>query len=222
MPAIVAARDQVALSSSPSGSTRLMRPMACARSAVIASPVSSISMACLRGTARERATMGVEQKRPILTPGRGEARALGGQRQVAAGDELAAGGGGDAMDPGDDRLGQMQDGEHQLAAAPEDRLMALPARLAAQLLQVMAGAEAGARGGQYDDLHRGISGKGGKRGQQLAHQGHGEGVACLGPVEGEGGDAVPVLAQQDGLVRGALVLGGALGHGLAPGDRGAL
>ncbi len=88
--------------------------------------------------------MGVEQKRPILTPGVAKRAPSAGQRQVAGGDELAAGGGGDAMDPGDDRLGQMQDGEHQLAAAPEDRLMVLPARLAAQLLQVMARAEAGA------------------------------------------------------------------------------
>ena len=32
-------------------------------------PVSSISMARLRPTARETATIGVEQNRPILTPG---------------------------------------------------------------------------------------------------------------------------------------------------------
>ena len=212
LPAIVFAKSQVALSSSPSGSTRLMRPMAWARSAVIASPVSSISMACLRGTARERATIGVEQKRPILTPGVAKRAPLGGERQVAAGDELAARGGGDAMDLGDDRLGQMQDGEHQFAAAPEDRLMARAARLAAQLLQVMPRAEARTRGGQYHDLHRGIAGKLGQRSQELAHQGHGKGVARLGPVEGEGGDGIPVLAQQDGLVLG----GGALGHGQTP------
>jgi hypothetical protein len=29
----------------------------------------------------------------------------------------------------------------------------------------------------------GISGKGGERGQEFAHQGHGEGVARMGPVE---------------------------------------
>jgi len=32
-------------------------------------PVSSISIAALRPTARVNATIGVEQKRPILTPG---------------------------------------------------------------------------------------------------------------------------------------------------------
>src|SRR5258706_15887028 len=33
------------------------------------SPVSSISIACLRGTLRDSATIGVEQNRPICTPG---------------------------------------------------------------------------------------------------------------------------------------------------------
>ena len=37
--------------------------------ASISSPVSSISIAALRPTARVSATIGVEQKRPILTPG---------------------------------------------------------------------------------------------------------------------------------------------------------
>src|ERR1700746_3163676 len=43
--------------------------MRAASSAAINSPVSSISMACLRDTLRDSATMGVEQNRPILTPG---------------------------------------------------------------------------------------------------------------------------------------------------------
>src|SRR5438309_10723866 len=34
-----------------------------------ASPVSSISIACLRGTLRDNATMGVEQNSPMSTPG---------------------------------------------------------------------------------------------------------------------------------------------------------
>ena len=37
--------------------------------ASMVSPVSSISMACLRDTLRDSATIGVEQNRPILTPG---------------------------------------------------------------------------------------------------------------------------------------------------------
>ena len=37
--------------------------------AEIGSPVSSISIACLRGMLRDSATIGVEQNRPISTPG---------------------------------------------------------------------------------------------------------------------------------------------------------
>ena len=43
--------------------------MRAASSAEINSPVSSISIACLRDTLRDSATIGVEQNRPILTPG---------------------------------------------------------------------------------------------------------------------------------------------------------
>jgi hypothetical protein len=43
--------------------------MRAASSADIKSPVKSIRMACLRDTLRDKATIGVEQNRPILTPG---------------------------------------------------------------------------------------------------------------------------------------------------------
>src|SRR5579859_2928824 len=43
--------------------------MRAASSAEIMSPVSSISIAALRGILRDSATIGVEQNRPILTPG---------------------------------------------------------------------------------------------------------------------------------------------------------
>src|SRR5580698_11324531 len=43
--------------------------MRAASSAEIISPVSSISIAALRVTLRDNATIGVEQNRPILTPG---------------------------------------------------------------------------------------------------------------------------------------------------------
>ena len=51
------------------GTTRLTRPKSRAVAASIVSPVSSISIACLRDTLRDSATIGVEQNRPILTPG---------------------------------------------------------------------------------------------------------------------------------------------------------
>src|SRR3954453_2845979 len=46
-----------------------MSPISYALAAEIDSPVSSISIACLRGTLRESATIGVEQNRPMSTPG---------------------------------------------------------------------------------------------------------------------------------------------------------
>ncbi|MFT3953089.1 MAG: hypothetical protein QM722_01255 [Piscinibacter sp.] len=65
--------------------------------AAIISPVSSISMACLAATLRDSATIGVEQNRPILTPGVQNVAASDGNREVAGRDELAAGGGRDAL-----------------------------------------------------------------------------------------------------------------------------
>ena len=44
-------------------------PKSRAVAASIVSPVRSISIACLRDTLRDSATIGVEQNRPILTPG---------------------------------------------------------------------------------------------------------------------------------------------------------
>src|SRR3546814_16224027 len=44
-------------------------PIPISRRASTSSPVSSISMACLLLTLRDSATIGVEQNRPMLTPG---------------------------------------------------------------------------------------------------------------------------------------------------------
>jgi hypothetical protein len=56
-------------SSSASGvATRLTSPLARACSALMNSPVTSISKAALRPMLRDRATAGVEQNRPRLTP----------------------------------------------------------------------------------------------------------------------------------------------------------
>src|SRR3954452_21172895 len=46
-----------------------MRPMSRAVVAETGSPVSSISISCLRGTLRDSATIGVEQNNPMSTPG---------------------------------------------------------------------------------------------------------------------------------------------------------
>src|SRR6201985_1460219 len=51
------------------GTTRFTKLIACAWSAEIVSPVRSISIACLRDTLRDSATIGVEQNSPMFTPG---------------------------------------------------------------------------------------------------------------------------------------------------------
>src|ERR1035438_2193590 len=55
--------------SSAAGTTILISPQSAAVTAEIISPVSNIWSARLRPTARLRATIGVVQKSPILTPG---------------------------------------------------------------------------------------------------------------------------------------------------------
>ena len=45
----------------------------------------------------------------MFTPGGGEAGGVGGDGEIGGGNELAAGGGGDAVDLGDDRLRQSDD-----------------------------------------------------------------------------------------------------------------
>jgi hypothetical protein len=66
---MIAATSFSSSASSWSGSaTRLIRPRAFASCALMNSPVTSISNACLRKTFRESATLGVEQKRPTFTP----------------------------------------------------------------------------------------------------------------------------------------------------------
>jgi hypothetical protein len=47
----------------------LIKPMRTASCALTISPVSSISIAALRPTLRDSATIGVEQNSPIFTPG---------------------------------------------------------------------------------------------------------------------------------------------------------
>ena len=67
--AILSANSRVAASSSLSGTTRFTSPQSSAVRASTKSPVSSISIARFRPTARVSGTIGVEQKSPIRTPG---------------------------------------------------------------------------------------------------------------------------------------------------------
>ena len=98
----------------------------------------------MRPIARESGTIGVEQNRPIFTPGRGEARRLGGDGEVAGGDELAAGGGGDAVHLRDHRLRDAVDRLHQHGADVEEPLVEVGVATD-HLAQVVAGARTPAR-----------------------------------------------------------------------------
>ncbi|ORX19356.1 hypothetical protein AWC32_10910 [Mycobacterium xenopi] len=66
--------------------------------------MSNISRARLRPIARDNGTIGVEKKRPILTPGVAK-RACSAATQVVRGNELTAGRGSHSLDFGDHRLG---------------------------------------------------------------------------------------------------------------------
>ena len=67
--AMRAANPSAVSISASRGARRFTRPRRCASSAGTISPSSSISIAALRGTARAKATAGVEQNSPISTPG---------------------------------------------------------------------------------------------------------------------------------------------------------
>ena len=110
------------------GTTRLTSPQSHAVSASIISPVSNISSARLRPIVRATGTIGVEQNKPMLTPGRREAGVVGCDREIARGDELAPGRGRDAVDLGDDRLGQLVHAGHQAHAGREELFVERPRR----------------------------------------------------------------------------------------------
>ena len=62
---------------------------------------------------RVSGTIGVEQNSPMRTPGVAKRASVVGDGEVAAGDELAAGGRGDAVHLRDDRLRDRLHGRHQ-------------------------------------------------------------------------------------------------------------
>ena len=126
--------------------------MAAAVSASIISPVSSISMACFAGTARLSATIGVEQKRPMFTPGVAKRAERAGDGEVAGGDELAPGGGGHAVDLGDHRMAMVDDREHQLGAPLEQLLAEAGVGIVTDLVQIVTGREHRSVAGEHDDV----------------------------------------------------------------------
>ena len=117
-----------------------------------------------------------------LHAGRGEARLVGGDRQVACGDELAAGGGGDPADLGDHGLGHAVDGLHELAAGVEQPLV--EAHVAPDHLgEVVARRERRPRALDDDRAHARIGAGGAQHADQLLHELEAQRIALLGPVE---------------------------------------
>ena len=136
-----ATSDSTSASSASAATTRLTRPLARASSAEMKSPVTSISNAALRAdVARQRDARRRAEEAEVDAAHR-EARAVGGDGEVAGGDELAAGRGGDALDARDHRHRQALDRQHHARALREQRLVVGLRRLGAHLLQVVAGAE---------------------------------------------------------------------------------
>ena len=199
--------------SSPAGTTRLTRPISAARSAEIMSPVSSISIACLRATLRESATIGVEQNRPISTPGVANLRCLRGDGEVAARDQLAAGGGGLACTRGDHRLRQGDDLLHHGAAGRHDLLEigAAAVGVAAppgELLEVVAGAERRPVGREHDRAHAGRAAIAVSASPSASSSRLGQAVARRRPVKRQHRDSGRrSRAAQRGAARGACGMG---------------
>jgi hypothetical protein len=141
-----------------------------------------------------------------LAAGHGETGVLGGHGQVARGHQLAPRGGGQRVDLGHHGLGDRLDGVHHLGAHLEQP----PGRDevgAGHVGEVVAGREHRPVGGQ--DHAEGVAGPHLAEGRrQLQHHVEREGVALLGPVEGDGGD-VTLLLDQEMLVRHGLSLSAA-------------
>src|SRR5262249_43602705 len=146
----------------PASITRLTSPIRCASSAETMSPVKSISIACLVATLRESATIGVEQNRPMFTPGvQNLAFFEAIARSQLATSSQAAARRSEAVPGGDDRLGQRDDRLHHAAAPSQGLLEIAPpavtiAAAGGELLEVVARAEHRTVGREHDGTHGAI------------------------------------------------------------------
>ena len=123
-----------------------------------------------------------------------EARGGRGEPDVAAERDVHARAGGGAVDGGDDGLGGVAHGEEHAVAEGRDAVDHRP--LGAALLglvhglHVAAGAEALAGAGDHDDAHVVVTACPEHGVVEVVAQRVPERVEALGPIEGEGGDAV--------------------------------
>jgi hypothetical protein len=154
-----------------------------------------------RDVARQR-HHGRRTEQADIDAGGGEARGLGGDRQIAARHELAAGRGRDALHGGDDGLRQTHDRLHHRAAGVHDLPKIGPAaiRVAAargQFLHVVARRERRTIGRDDDGADAVVVMDFSQRAVQLGDQALRQAVARRRPVEGEQADAADILLQQD-------------------------
>ena len=140
----------------------------------------------MRPTARESGTIGVEQKSPILTPGVANRVPVCRNGEVAGGDELAAGRGGDAVHLCDHRLRYAVNRLHHHRADVEELLVERGVATD-HLAQIVPGGERRAGALDHDRPHVRDRADLVERRDQLFHQRQRERVPLLGPVERDPG-----------------------------------
>src|SRR6266852_5150454 len=132
-----------------------------------------------------------------------ESRAVRGHDHVAPERDVAPGAHGEAVDHGDDGLGEVEEAEHE-AIQELDPRAALGGRvLLPHALDVTSCAEVAARSRQDDDARPRIALDVVEGLHELLAHGQVEGVARLGTIEGEGGDALDRI-QDDRLISHAV------------------
>ncbi len=141
---------------------------------------------------------------------RAELCGVGGDRQIAGGDQLAAGGGGRSVHGGDHRLRAFHDRLHERRALAHDLLEEGAAAVAIlamgrQLLEVMTRAKHRPVRGEHDGANIQMRRQADERVLKRRHQRLVEAVALIRPVETEDRDRALALADEHGR---AGVLGG--------------
>ena len=189
-----ATSDSTSASSASGAATRLTRPRALRLSASMKSPVSSISIACLRGDVARQGHARRRAEQPEVDAADGELRVGRGDCQVAHRHQLAARRGGDAVHARNHRHRQALDRQHHAACSGRTACVVVQRRLRAHLLQVVAGAERLAGGGQHDGSRRLVVRRSRPtRACNAASIASRQGVELLRPVQRQRDDAARIL-----------------------------
>ncbi len=139
---------------------------------------------------------------PDVHARRREGGAVRRHREITAGDKLAAGGGGDAVNARDHRLRQTHQRQHHLRALTEDCRDCLAIRGRTQILEIVAGAENRTDCGEHHRAYRAVASDIGEHRLECRHKLARKRVSPLRTIERESRDAVRVIAQKDGRLEG--------------------